>query len=165
MCDKRSGFLRHGFTLIEMMVVVAIIAILALIALPNAQDRIVREQIAEAVPLADIAKAPIAAAWASAQVLPPDNASAGLPVPEKVVKNYISALAIEDGAIHLTFGNHANGLLKGKVLTLRPAVVSDAPVVPVTWVCGKATAPEPMTVYGRDKTDVPDNFLPRNCRG
>jgi hypothetical protein len=40
------------------------------------------------------------------------------------------------GAIDITFGNKANGNLKGKILTLRPAVVDDAPVVPITWVCG-----------------------------
>ena len=52
-----------GFTLIELMVVVAVIAILALLAVPSMQSRLVREQIVEAVRLADIAKAPIAASW------------------------------------------------------------------------------------------------------
>ena len=59
-----------GFTLVEMMVVVAIVAVLALMMVPAYNDRAVRDQIAEALPLADIAKKPVAAAWAAAQALP-----------------------------------------------------------------------------------------------
>lgn len=155
---------KRGFTLIEMLVVLAIIAILAMVALPNTTDRIIRAQIVEAVPLADIAKAPIAATWAATHLLLADNISAGLPVPEKVVNNFVSAVAIENGAIHITFGNRANGLINGKTLTLRPAVVADAPVVPVTWVCGNAAAPAAMTLQGSNKTDIPVAYLPLNCR-
>ena len=54
-----------------------------------------------------------------------------------------------------TIGNRANGVLKGKILTLRPAVIDDAPVVPVTWVCGYAAAPDKMSVKGTDSTSVP----------
>ena len=153
-----------GFTLIEMMVVVAIIAILALVALPNGQDKIIRMQITEALSLTDIAKGPIAAHWSSAQAMLPDNASAGLPTPDKVVNNFVRALVIQDGAIHITFGNRANGLIKDKTLTSRPAVIDDAPVVPVTWVCGNANAPDKMTIKGENKTDIPANFLPMSCR-
>ncbi|MET0378277.1 MAG: pilin [Spongiibacteraceae bacterium] len=154
----------QAFTLIEMLVVLAIIAILAMIAMPNTQDRFIRAQIVEAVPLADIAKTPIAAAWLSTHTLPADNPSIGLPAPQKVVNQFISAVEVEQGAVHITFGNRANGLINGKVLTLRPAVVADAPVVPVTWVCGGASAPAPMTINGTNKTTVPDRFLPLNCR-
>ncbi len=58
-----------GFSAIEMMVVVAIIAILAMIAIPSSVGRIVKEQVVAAMPLADIAKAPIALNWAVAKTL------------------------------------------------------------------------------------------------
>jgi len=122
---------RAGFTLIEMMAVVAVIAILALIAVPGIQDRVVREQIVEAMHVAEIAKAPIAASWAFSHTLPADNPAAGLPVADKIVGNFVTSLVVEAGAIHVTFGNRANAAIQGKTLTLRPAVVEDAPVVPV----------------------------------
>lgn len=153
-----------GFTLMEMMVVVAILAVLALIAIPSTTGRIVRNQILAALPLADIAKAPVAASWAAAQVFPADNASAGLPPPEKIIGNYVQSVTVENGAIHIRFGNRVNGLIKDKTLTLRPAVVDDAPVVPVTWVCGQAAAPSGMSVKGENRTDIAVEYLPLECR-
>jgi type IV pilus assembly protein PilA len=155
---------RCGFTLIEMMIVIAIIGILVLMAAPNYQDKFVRDQLVAALPLADIAKAPVAMSWSLAQAFPADNAAAGLPVAEKIVSNYIRAVAVENGAIHITFGNSAASLLKDKILTLRPAVVEDAPIVPVAWVCGNAVAPDKMTLKGNNKTSVPDQYLPLYCR-
>ncbi len=60
---------RAGFTMIEMMVVIGIVAILALIAVPSYQDGIVRDQINGALPLADIAKTPIAGSCAPNKAL------------------------------------------------------------------------------------------------
>jgi type IV pilus assembly protein PilA len=156
---------RGGFTLLELMVVVGVVAILALMALPSYQDKIIRDQIAEALPLADLAKAPVAAAWAATQTFPADNAAAALPPADKIVNNFVSAVTVQNGAIHVTFGNRVNSQIKGKVLTLRPAVVEDAPVVPVTWVCGAAPAPDKMTVKGENRTSIPAGFLPFRCRG
>jgi len=155
---------RLGFTMIEMLVVVAIIAILALMAAPSFQYQIVRDQINTALPLADIAKTPIAASWALAQTLPADNAGAGLPAAEKIVSNHISSVLVQNGAIHITFGNRANGVIKDQTLTIRPAVVEDAPIVPVAWVCGNAEVPGKMTVKGENKTDIPAPYLPLACR-
>ncbi len=156
--------MRRGFTAIEVLVVIGILAILATMAIPGLQEKIVRDQVVAAVPLADIAKPPIAAGWAATQSFPADNAAAGLPVPDKIVSNYISAVAVENGAIHLTFGNSANGLLKGKILTIRPAVVDDAPIVPPAWICGNAKWPDKMSVRGENKTNLPPELLPVNCR-
>jgi type IV pilus assembly protein PilA len=154
----------RGFTLLEMMVVIGIVAILALMAIPTYQDKFIRDQIAEALPLADIAKPPVALSWAVLQTFPADNAAAGLPVAEKIVNNTIRSVAVQGGAINITFGNKANNVILGKVLTLRPAVVEDAPVVPVTWVCGYAAAPEKMSLKGENKTNIPPGYLPLRCR-
>lgn len=154
----------RGFTLLEMAMVLGIIAILALMAAPSYLEKIIRDQIVEALPLADIAKAPVAAAWAAGVPLPGDNKAAGLPPADKIVSNLVSSVQVDQGAIQLVFGNRANSAIRGKTLTLRPAVVADAPIVPVAWVCGNAPPPEKMTVKGVNKTDVPPIYLPFKCR-
>ena len=150
--------------MLEIAVVLAIIGILTIIAVPSIHERIIRNQIVSALPLADIVKNPIALSWATAQALPADNAAAGLPPAEKIVSNYISAVAVRDGAINITFGNNVYGLIKGKILTLRPGIVADAPVVPIAWVCGYADGPGQMTVKGENQTDIDAKYLPFNCR-
>ena len=144
--------------MIEMLVILAIVAILLLMALPSYQDKFIRDQIAEALPLA------VHAAATGGQTFPIDNTAAALPPAEKIVNNFISSVAVENGAIHITFGNRVNSQIKGKVLTLRPAVVEDAPIVPVTWVCGYAPTPDKMTVKGENRTDLPAGYLPFRCR-
>jgi len=148
----------------EMAIALAILAILATIAVPSLMDGMIRDQVASAGPLADLAKAPIAQSWATVQTLPADNTAAGLPPAEKIVGNYVSAVAVNNGAIDITFGNSASGGIQGKILTLRPAVVADTPVVPVTWICGNAGVPAQMTVMGENRTNIQANYLPANCR-
>ena len=150
--------------MLEVLAVISIIAILAMLALPSYQEKLIRDQIGEALPLADIAKTKVAESWAALQSFPADNAAAGLPPADKIVGNYVSAIAVRDGAIEMTFGNRANGALKGKVLTLRPAVVEEAPIVPVAWICGYASVPAKMTVKGAATTTVPQGYLPLKCR-
>jgi type IV pilus assembly protein PilA len=150
--------------MIELLAVIAVVAILALMALPSYQDKFIRDQIVEALPLADIAKPTVAAAWTTAQSFPADNAAAGLPAADKIVNNFVAAVAIQGGAIDMTFGNRANKTLRGKTLSLRPAVVENAPIVPVTWVCGYAEGPGKMTVKGENRTDIPVSYLPLRCR-
>jgi type IV pilus assembly protein PilA len=153
-----------GFTMIELVVVLGIIAILSLMALPGYLEGNVRKQLGAALPLADVAKRPVAAAWAAGLPLPANNADAGLPAPDLIVDNQVSSVAIDNGAIHLTFGNNAVRAIRGKVLTLRPAVVESAPVVPVAWVCAGARVPDKMSVRGTDRTTVPRAYLPFECR-
>ena len=155
---------RLGFTIVEMMVVVAILAILAMIAIPSGIERIIREQVAAAVPLAEAAKEPAAAQWKATKTLPADNKEAGLPTPDKVVSNLISALVVDKGAIHMTFGNKARSILQGKVLSFRPAVIPESQAVPVAWVCGNAPAPAKMTLLGDNKTNIEAKFLPFACK-
>jgi type IV pilus assembly protein PilA len=162
--SARAPSRRAGFTLIELLVAVGIVAILALLALPSFLERNVREQIQAALPLAAVAQKPVAAAWLLLGTLPSDNAAAGLPPAEKIVSNYVSAVAVSEGAIHITFGNRAGRAIAGKRLSLRPAVVEDAPIVPVAWVCGFAEPPDKMRVFGQNLTDVRENLLPFECR-
>ena len=154
----------RGFTMIEMMAVAAVVAILALMALPPYFDRIVREQIKTALPLADIAKPPIGEAWRLTQTFPADNAAAGLPAADRIVGANVTSVAVRDGAIDVTFGNRVSPAIAGKSLTLRPAVVEDAPVVPIAWMCGYAEAPDRMTMHGENRTNIPEALLPPECR-
>ncbi|HXA48436.1 MAG TPA: pilin [Burkholderiaceae bacterium] len=153
-----------GFTIIEMMVVLAVISILSLLALPSFYFRQVQEQIQAITPLTTVAEAPVAAAWTLNQILPADNTAAGLPIANKMVGNYVSSVQIQNGAVNVTFGNRAANVLNGKILTFRPAVVSDSPIVPVTWVCGNAAAPKNMTIMGANQTNIAPNYLPPNCK-
>lgn len=153
----------QGFTLIEMLVVIAVIAILAMVAMPSYQGKILREQIVEGSALANIVKAPIATYWAANKSFPSDNLTLALPPADKIVNNLVRSVTVQDGAIHITYGNRASSVLKNKTLTLRPAVVDDAPIVPLVWVCGSSKGPEKMTVWGENKTDIPVEYLPLNC--
>jgi type IV pilus assembly protein PilA len=149
----------------EVVVALAIAALLASMAIPGMTNGIVRKQIVDAVPLADLAKNAVALSWSVTQTLPGDNNKAGIPAPEKIVNNYISAVTVENGAVNITFGNSVNSTIAGKILTFRPAVEPDTPVVPVAWVCAGAAVPGGMTVMGDDKTNVPVALLPYNCTG
>jgi type IV pilus assembly protein PilA len=62
------------------------------------------------------------------------------------------------------FGNTVSGMIADKVLTFRPAVVEDAPAVPIAWVCAGARVPANMAVHGEDHTDLPSSVRPVNCR-
>jgi type IV pilus assembly protein PilA len=153
-----------GFTLVEMMAVLAVLGILAAMAYPSMQYRIIQQQIASISPLTDIAKQPIQAAWTALQKMPADNAAAGLPSADKMVSNLVSNVAVSDGVITVTFGNQANGAIRGKILSIRPAVVEGAPMVPIAWVCGNAAVPDKMTARGSDQTTIPLGMLPMSCR-
>jgi type IV pilus assembly protein PilA len=154
----------HGFSVIEMMVVVAIIGILAMIAIPSSLNRIIKEQVAATIIWSDAAKEPIALLWKTTGKLPADNTEVNLPSADKMVSNFVTNLNVEDGAIHMVLGNKVNGKLQGKILSIRPAVVEGAQVVPVAWICGNAKTPDKMTVKGSNKTNIADEYLPFGCR-
>src|SRR5271154_2750652 len=112
-----------GFTLIELMIVIAIIGILSTMAMPSFQDRVIRAQVSEGISMADGVKQAIAEYRARYGKLPKDNSAAGIPEGSLFVGNYVSKLDIRDGAISITFGNRVNRNVSGKKLTLRPATV------------------------------------------
>jgi len=138
--------------------------ILATLALPGMFNGLVRDQIIESAPLIDVAKKKVAAYWAGSGTMPAGNAEAGLPAPDKMVGNYVRSIVTRNGVIDVEFGNNASGTIAGTILSFRPAVVDDAPMVPVAWVCGAAAGPAGMTVRGDNRTTVPSQALPVNCR-
>ncbi len=153
-----------GFTWIEMMAVLGVIAILALMAIPSIQEGTLRKQVREGLALADVAKPAVQGVWSLTTEMPADNKAAGLPEPEKIVGNLISAVSVKDGAVTLTFGNNAGKSLTGKKVTLRPAVVPDQLIVPIAWLCHDVSVPRGMEVRGKDETDLPSSVLPVDCR-
>jgi type IV pilus assembly protein PilA len=141
-----------GFTLIELMIVVAIMGIMATMALPSYQDRVIRTEISEGMALATMAQQAIAAGYAKNHSMPKD-----------IMGSFVTSVTDVGGAITITYGNRANRNLAGKTLTLRPAVVANYPQVPPSWVCGLAKAPDKMSVLGDNQTNIPIPFLPLDC--
>jgi len=154
----------EGFTLIELMIVVAIIGILASLAMPTYQDRVIRAQVSEGIALSDFVRQSIGAYYSRNKRMPKNNAAAGLPDAAKIVGNYVSEIVVQDGVISITFGNRSNRNLSGKKIALRPAIVDGAPMVPIAWVCGNASVPDKMKVIGENGTTLPGPHLPIDCR-
>jgi len=154
----------QGFTLIELLVVIAILSILSTMALPSYQDRVIRAQVSQAVAVAEVAKKEVEDYYKARKALPRNNTRAGLPPPKKIIGNFVTSVAISNGAINITLGNRINKNAAGKIVTLRPAVVAKASVVPIAWVCGYASVPKGMTVKGKNKSTITPRQLPVDCR-
>jgi len=157
--------LQKGFTLIELMIVVAIIGILAAIAIPAYQDYTIRAQVTEGLTMAGPAKTSIAEYFASNGTTPANNATAGLGVDTTIQGKYVSQLDVTTGSIVVKYGNNANVNLAGTVLTLVPYtdVNND-----ISWICGKqATIPAGLTLAAGTTavaTTVVTKYLPSSCR-
>jgi len=152
-----------GFTLLEMMVVLAIIAILLTISLPTFESKNLRAQTTESVELIKPLKDSVNLFYVSAKKFPRDNLEAGIPKAEYLIGNYVQKIELINGAFNITFGNKANAKLKNKVLTIRPMVVKDSPESPISWLCGNSPAPEGMIAVGANNTNIPGSLLPMNC--
>lgn len=159
--------------MLEMVIVMSILAVVALSAVPKVGGQIVRNQVTDALPLINFVKTPLETAWRTTSAFPIDNATtvvtAGppavtLPAPNQIVNNWIKSVTVENGGIQIVFGNRANAALADKVLSVLPAVVDAAPLVPVTWVCGHAAPPNGMTLHGTNRTTVDATNLPASCR-
>lgn len=142
--------MQQGFTLIELMIVVAIIAILAAIAIPAYQNYLIRAQVSEGAVLTDGAKTAMAEFYANTGHFPTANTSAGLATNVSVSGNYVGKVDVATaGEIIATFdGPKANTAISGENFVLS-AIVSNGSV---SWSCASAA------------TTVPTKYLPTNCR-
>jgi type IV pilus assembly protein PilA len=153
-----------GFTLIELMIVVAIIGILAGIAIPAYQNYVIRAQVTEAFSLASEMKGPIQEYRKERGTFPSNNTAAGVPEPNKLIGNYVTSVEVKDGAINVTFGNFVNKMVTGQIVTLQPIVVKGSPASPMSWRCGYRGVPAGMEPVGENRTNVNLQFLPSSCR-
>lgn len=151
--------IQNGFTLIELMIVVAIIGILASIALPAYQDFIIRSQVIEGPSLSSELTTSLAKDFGDTGVWPANNSAMGIGV---VSGNYVESITSNNGVVTITYGNKSNAAqLNGRVLTLRPAPNTHGNII---WICGTSTVPIDHTAVGTDATTVLGKHLPSACR-
>lgn len=154
-----------GFTLLEMVIVLAVIAILAVIAMPNTAPLKARQTVADVVQYADNYKDKIQASYiANGFEFPATNKIANMPDADKLVSNHISRVELQDGVMHITLGNNVFPILKDKIISIQPLTVIDSPSSPIDWRCGNASIPEGMQAQGTNRTNINEELLPIGCR-
>jgi type IV pilus assembly protein PilA len=156
----------QGFTLIELMIVVAIIGILASLAVSAYQTYTVRAQVAEGINFAVGAKGPIAEAYWLDGVAPANRAAAGMtPAATDSAGNYVSAVEITDGRVDVTFsGPLSHQDIVGMTLSLTPY---ETPGQTIIWRCGNAPAPGGIPIAGGAAhlaATIDPRYLPSSCR-
>lgn len=141
-----------GFTLIELMIVVAIVGILAAVALPAYQDYGVRAKVSEAMSLAASAKTAVSESYAASGALPADNAEAGMAAPASITSKWVSSVTVNNGEIAIQLKSNVGGkpTMNGVKIYLTPAL--SAAGGPIVWTCNIAG------------DDTRYKYLPSNCR-
>jgi type IV pilus assembly protein PilA len=167
--------LQKGFTLIELMIVVAIIGVLAAIAIPAYQDYTIRAQVSEGLSLASDIKAGVAEYMAQTGDWPATLVEAGLgasAIMGDKSGRYVQSLNVTNGTIDVVYGKDVNSKIVGETLSIRPLVNENGDVV---WQCGASIQPTGTYVNsggqaggGTDSnagtTSLNDKYMPASCR-
>jgi type IV pilus assembly protein PilA len=143
--------IQQGFTLIELMIVVAIIGILAAIAIPAYQDYTIRAQVSEGLNLSGGAKAAVSEYFMDRGVMPANNAQAGLETDTNIQGKYVAGVKVgaTNGVITVTYGNSAHKTIQLKKVTMTADVTKAGSV---QWLCAS------------NGNDIADKHLPAACR-
>ena len=158
--------IQKGFTLIELMIVVAIIGILAAIAIPAYQDYTIRAQVTEGLNLASAVKAGVSETFANTGAWPADLTAAGGNAAVPPSGKYVQSVTVGTGTITITYGLQANSVITGLTVGLQPKVSANNDVI---WVCGYHAAPagaqDPASgAAPAPANTLPPKYLPQNCR-
>jgi len=140
--------IQQGFTLIELMIVVAIIGILAAVAVPMYLDYTVRSQVAEGLNLSSGAKSAATEFFQNRGVFPTNNTEAGVAPAASIRGRYVSSVTVIDDVITVQYGNDANAQIFGETITLTADTTATGSV---KWDCASGGV-------------IQDKHLPAACR-
>ncbi|HFC5012113.1 TPA: pilin [Neisseria gonorrhoeae] len=160
--------LQKGFTLIELMIVIAIVGILAAVALPAYQDYTARAQVSEAILLAEGQKSAVTEYYLNNGKWPENNTSAGVASPPSDIKGkYVKEVEVKNGVVTATMkSDGVNKEIQGKKLSLWAKREAGS----VKWFCGQPVTRESNNADADDVTDdtngtkIDTKHLPSTCR-